>query len=182
MIRRCPHVWQAKGNVCGFAVGNQLNGNQALIVIWCDHDVEFAGVRAVIQAVSRVGTGNEDAVGGTFANRGRENLDVFPPEHSTFTRVRVYRCYCNPLPAELRVGEANQPNIGVLRHLRDRVTQRDVDCCKDHFESGCEERHRILLDAGLLCQEIRLPTKISANGFFVHGRGDNRVNIARQRF
>ena len=111
MIRRRADVRKAERHVCRFAMGDELNRNQTLIMIWRNHDIELTGVGSIIQTVRGVRARHRDPFGGTLPNRRREDIDIFATEHAAFARVRVDRRHCQPLRPKLRMDEPNKANV-----------------------------------------------------------------------
>jgi len=79
---------------------------------------------------------------------------------------------------EVRLDEANEPDVMIGRDLSESFLQRDVNCRQHNLESRREERHRILVNAGAISEKIGLAVKIYANCFFVDRRGDDAGNVA----
>ena len=123
MVRRCPYIGKAERHICRFAMSDQLNRNQTLIMIRRNHDVELTGVGAIIQAIRRVWAGNRYPFCGALSNRGCENVDIFATEHAAFACVRVDRRYGQALRPKLCVYEPNKPHVLIRRNLCKRVMQ-----------------------------------------------------------
>src|SRR5215510_5852293 len=56
--------------------------------------------------------------------------------------------------------------------------QREVNRCEDHFESRREERHCVLANLRSVGKKIRLPMKVTANGFLVYRGRNNPIDVA----
>src|SRR5262245_37898672 len=56
--------------------------------------------------------------------------------------------------------------------------QREVNRCEDHFESRREERHCVLANLRTVGKKIRLPMKVTADGFLVYWGCDNPIDVA----
>ena len=59
-----------------------------------------------------------------------------------------------------------------------RFAQRHVNRCENDFECRREERHRILVDAGLFGEKIGLAVKILADRFLADGSRNDRIDVA----
>src|SRR5262249_8719504 len=74
--------------------------------------------------------------------------------------------------------EPNKANVVVCRDLCERVMQREVNRCEDHFESRREERHCVLANLRTVGKQIRLPMKVTAYGFHVYWVCDAPTDVA----
>src|SRR6185295_5037855 len=110
--------------VGGLSVSDQFYWNQALIVIWRNHDIKLSGVCTVIQAVGRMRTANCNSLAYAMLDRRPQNLIVLGTKHPTFAGVRIDRCHSNARislakPGKLFVDERDQTNIPFRRQLFD---------------------------------------------------------------
>ena len=182
MIRRCADVWQSKRDVRCFAMRDELYGNQPLIVIRRNHDIELAGVSPEVEAVGGMRSRHRNPFRLALAYGGCQDIDVLSPEYSTFACVGIDRRDGDARLREVFVDESNQANIVIAGDLIESVSQRNVNRAQNDFERRCEKRHRVLRHLRSFSEEVRLTAKISADGCLVNGRRHQCGNVSGESF
>src|SRR6266850_721567 len=185
MVRRRADIRKTQRHVCRLSVSDELDGNEPLVVVRRDHDVEFSRMRAVVKAIGRVGPGDVDSIGRAMADGRREDVDVFPAEHSAFSGMRIDRSHRNAPAIELEslqlaLDESDQIDVVLGGNLRESIAQGDMNRREDDFERWGEEGHRILPPSGALSKKVCLAVESLPDGFFADGSGDDGVDASGQ--
>src|SRR5207302_5636530 len=113
---RRANVRQSQSHVGCFAVRNHFHGYQSLIVVWSNHRVEFSGMRTEVDAVCGIRSEYADPFGRALLYRGRQDVEIFTPEHSAFSGMRIHTGHRNARTRklesfQLRVNKADQLDI-----------------------------------------------------------------------
>src|SRR6266446_2959462 len=99
-------------------MGDQFHRDQPLIMVWGNHDVKLAGVRAVVKAISGMRTRDGNAFGRALPDGGCQDIAILPAEHSAFSCMRIdgrygYAALVEFEAAQFPVDETNQLNVTV---------------------------------------------------------------------
>src|SRR5581483_1628165 len=129
VINRGANEWQPDGDVDGLAEGETLDGDQSLVVIAGDDDVELAARRAQENGVAGEGAADVDVIIQPAGFDGRDHLrGLLKSEQPALAAVRVERRDCDArlvesVAQELTMHEPDQAFEARLPDLLDGFGQ-----------------------------------------------------------
>ena len=140
-------------------MSNELDGDQALIVVGRYDDIEFAGVGAEVKAIRRVRSSDTDALTRALAYGRRKKVGFLVAKHPVFSSMRIDRRNRNPAlgefePLQLRIDKSNESQVVLGGNLRQSLAQGDMNRCQNNFEGRRKECHRIFRAASTFCETI----------------------------
>src|SRR5881628_3693878 len=127
-------------------MGNQLHWNQALIMVWGNHNIKLPGVGAEIEAVGRMRSRDGNAFRSALFDSRGEQVDVFSSKDSAFSGMWIDRGNGDPLIEELQaaklcIHKPNQPNVVIGGNQPESVAQGKMNGGKDNLKGRREESH-----------------------------------------